>query len=161
MKEDKAIAHLKLKKQHPNNAFRILDLVVSGYQYKPYEITEAQANELLTEGAQHWVSCKEFDEEESEEIEDEITDEEKEALAKAEELKDKSEDQNPAQVEPTASEASQNDKPAPDLLDENKVIEDKPSADQLEYDALKVKGDLSKKEKARLAELKVNLKIEE
>lgn len=57
--------HLKLAKNHPNHAFMVLDIKVQGYEYKPYEISEAHVNDLQSEGVKHWVSCKELLEDET------------------------------------------------------------------------------------------------
>lgn len=97
---------LKLAKKHPRDFFRILDIVVDGYQYKNYELNEAQFKELESVGAKHWVKCEERDEESvdtnGEGFEDlePLTDEEKKVLEDAFDLKANSENQNdPTQVE--------------------------------------------------------------
>lgn len=125
---------LKLAKKHPRDAFRILDLVVDSYSYKEYEINEKHFHELQSPGGKAWVKCKEMEEAEEIEVEEEsteLTDEEKEELAKAEELKANSENQNnPAPVEPTPAESQEAVEPTPELIDETKVIEDKPSEEK-------------------------------
>lgn len=87
------VVHLKLAKNHPRNAFRVLDLVVTGRSYLPYEINEAHAKELEMEGVKHWVKVKERDEKEDKEAElkaaQEKADKEAEEARLAQELADK------------------------------------------------------------------------
>ncbi len=131
----KEIVHLKLAKKHPKDVFKILDIEVVAYTYKPYEITEAHYHELMSPAGKAWVKCKEIEESEAEESEDfseesdivDPTEEELEALKKAEELKAQSEAVNdPAPVEPEPS-VSKEDEPT-QLIDEKQVIEDKPKS---------------------------------
>jgi beta-phosphoglucomutase-like phosphatase (HAD superfamily) len=125
--------HLKLAKKHPKDAFKILDIAVVGYAYKPYNITEAHAEELMSPAGKAWVKCKEIEEDEAEESEEfseesdivDPTEEELEALKKAEEIKAQSESVNdPAPTEAPAE--LQED--AKEFIDETEVIEDKPKS---------------------------------
>ena len=157
--------HLKLRQKCPKNSMPFLGIVVDGYQYKPYEITEAHAVALEKDkGVIHWISCKELEESKAdaseEEESEEPTEEELEALRIAEENKGKEEAENNPASE-GAPEGSQ--EKGPELIDEKKIIEDNLhlADERKEYDALVAKGELNKKEKARLAELKAILKIEE
>lgn len=66
--------NLKLNRPHPKNAFRIQDIVVVGYSYQEYEITEENAkavvDELRSESGRAWIACKELIEDEAEESEE-------------------------------------------------------------------------------------------
>ena len=63
-KEKKIKIELKLKKKHPKKQFRIGSVVVKGYVYKQYELSEAEHKEFLSKGVQSWVVSKEIEIEE-------------------------------------------------------------------------------------------------
>lgn len=46
---------IKLKKRHPQNAFRVGSIVINSYDFKEYELTQEELEELQTEGPQAWL----------------------------------------------------------------------------------------------------------
>ena len=49
---------LKLAKKHPMDSFRIGTIVVKGYTYAEYELSQAEIKELNTAGPKVWISVE-------------------------------------------------------------------------------------------------------
>ena len=124
---EKVTVHLKLAKKHPKAAFRVHDIVVEGYVYKPYTIDEKIAKELQEDpGVKAWVKCKELEEGElTEEVE--LSEEE---LSQLEDAKGQDEvAANDAAAEPAPAPSdvpAESQEAAPEMIDEKEVVEEKP-----------------------------------
>lgn len=57
-KEKLVTVELKLRKTHPRKSFRLGTHKI-GFKFEKYELNEAEAKELKTEGPKHWVISKE------------------------------------------------------------------------------------------------------
>lgn len=56
---DKLTLHLCLAKKHPADRFRLGSLMIDGYAFKKYLLSEAELKELVTAGPMHWLKCEE------------------------------------------------------------------------------------------------------
>lgn len=60
--EKKHIVHLKLKKKHPRKQIYLRGVLVKGYVFAKYEISEEAYNDLKKDaGVKAWIACQELD----------------------------------------------------------------------------------------------------
>lgn len=128
--------NLKLKKPHPRDMFRVLDLEVAGYHYAEYELVDeahglAIVNELSTPACKAWISCKELEEMEAE------AEEETEDLEPGGIVGDLGapEDSVPATIEEAKEEPAKIE--TPEMIDETATLEEKPGDDEPKKDKKK------------------------